>query len=726
MLSPLAFASEGLGNQACALRRELAYDRFMQTDPLGSLPGDPHEPARAQPQLQLGHKPAQNHTRAVPRRHQSGLVGWGLLALCLQTLSIGSSPARAEPVLHERIVVPQLRCKDATCRKEGQDSRALPDAVVASDGLIAAPTEGRQPEKNEQIYSTEAPMNLPLQSGAPPPGFDPPPGRRSRVLPDTATGPEAPGERIYHEVFNPAVFPYKRMTSVDGVGEDGALYQRHPELRPVQVEERPVQRGRDPFYGSVVVDFVAGKLVPIPTPAAGLRILSYKTTPAIPVRFAVDGADNLFAIAAQSGRYRLVYLVDAEPRYFAGALWPQGARKPRLSDVPPELVPELPRRIGHEAKAVLRHIGLRTDSSSDYAETLNRLVGYFRAFQLGELEEPEGRNGLLYRQLAMQQRGACRHRGYAFVITAHAVGIPARYVENELHVFVEVYIPLPGESKGYWRRINLGGAPLQQRIVEGEKKVAYQEKGGDPFERPPSFQSGTAPKVSGLPKRSPSAGGGGGDKGSDASGTLPALDGPEDRAKNHRPDHASSGNKSPADTGNKEPGTSPTGSSGNNGSKGSGKAGPGDGNGGAGSGGTSGSGTGEDSAISNEPIELDALPADEITHSVDERQSSGQEPLVSTHVSLSLSAARRIYRGMAIPVRGQVQAPRGSAAGLEVVLLLAIPGAAPRQLGRTFTGPSGSYQTEVEIPAGTPLGTYPLIARVRGDSTRRGCATSRY
>ena len=84
MLSPLAFASEGLGNEACALRRELAYDRFMEADPLGNLPGDQHDPEKAQPQLQLSHKPAPSHTSAVPRRHLQGLVRWGVLALCLR------------------------------------------------------------------------------------------------------------------------------------------------------------------------------------------------------------------------------------------------------------------------------------------------------------------------------------------------------------------------------------------------------------------------------------------------------------------------------------------------------------------------------------------------------------------------------------------------------------------------------------------------------------------
>ena len=44
---------------------------------------------------------------------------------------------------------------------------------------------------------------------------DRPPERRDQVRPDRDTGPEPPGVHVYHEVFTPAVFPYKRMTALD-------------------------------------------------------------------------------------------------------------------------------------------------------------------------------------------------------------------------------------------------------------------------------------------------------------------------------------------------------------------------------------------------------------------------------------------------------------------------------------------------------------------------------
>ena len=673
-------------------------------------------------------------------------AGLGLLAL-LPALAIGQ-------VLHEPVVVPQLRCQDGTCRRDGMPSQSLPEAVVSSEGLIGAPEQSRTPAANEKIYSAGQ-SELPFASGAPAPGADPPPVRRQHVTPDAETGLPPPGERLYHEVFNPAIFPYKRMTVVDAVGDDGALVPRDPEQRLLPAGDGQVRHGHDPFYGSLVVDFVARQAVPLPTPAAGVRVVSYRTTPAVPVQFYVDGADNLYAKAAQGGRYRLVYLVEAEPRYFAGPLWERGASRTRLSDVPARLLRPLPRRLQREARTVLRRIGVRESQSADYGETLERLVSYFRAFSLEELnpDGEDGRGESLYLQLALQQRGVCRHRSYSFVVTALAAGIPARYVENELHVFVEVYIPLPAEGGGYWRRINLGGAPLQQRVVEGEAKVAYREKGGDPFPRPPEFHHSATPAVSGLPRQSSGNGGGGGSGAGGNKGgggdALPPLDGPEDRARRGEGGGSDAGpgsGEGAAKGAGKEPGKNPGKNPGEPVAQGSGPrsltgaAAPGPGNpGGKGvsSGGPGQPGeTGHSGApglvsppgapeSAEDPAAPEFPPDDDLSQPEDRRRDPAGEALIPTHVTLSTSAGRRVYRGTAVPVRGLVRADRGNAAGFQVILILAIPGA-PQAIGRAFTTADGSYQTEIEIPGGVPLGSFPLVARVKGDQNHRGSSSGRY
>jgi hypothetical protein len=85
---------------------------------------------------------------------------------------------------------------------------------------------------------------------------------------------------------------------------------------------------------------------------------------------------------------------------------------------------------------------------------------------------------------------------------------------------------------------------------------------------------------------------------------------------------------------------------------------------------------------------------------------------------------RSLYRGASVRVSGQVQARGGHSGGLEVALFLDSP-SGPIALGRTTTAADGSYATDVEIPADTPFGDHRLLARVRGDESRRGSSSAR-
>lgn len=641
--------------------------------------------------------------RIATRRLRSQGLLIGLCAL----LGLGEVTPRAQPVLHEPVPAPSLRCFQGVCKQDGQRSDGLPDAVLGSDGLLGAPRSSSAPQEHEPILSpsSQSSPSSPALATPPAASHDPPPLRRARVAPDDHTGAEAPGERVYHEVFNPAVFPYKRMTVLDAVDEDGVLYVQRRRPRELAVEGNRLLPGRDPFYASVVVDIEADKPVPLPTPAAGLRLLSYEATPAATLHFSLDGAENLSVQGTRGGRHRLLYLVDAPQRYFAGPLIPSAAARPRLGDLPSP--PPVPGRTRREAARVLAHLGLRPSAASDYFDVLNLLVSYFRDFSIAPLDEEEDGKSL-YLRIAFGQRGVCRHRSYAFVITALAAGIPARYVENELHVFVEVYIPAVAGQPAYWRRINLGGAPLEQRVMGAESRAAYQEKGGDPFERPPRFRQGRAPSVTGLPRRAAAA------ATRSAGDSLPALDGPEDRAKRSSEGSGAAGGS---------PGTGREPASGSGGSE-RGGAGSGRSDGprseGAGSGdgklGLDGSSEGEDGALDTPP------PTDDIGQPDDRRSLSSLSP---TRVSLWLGSARKLYRGTSVPVRGQVHASGGSSGGLDVYLLLATTPSAI-VLGRTVTRPDGSFSLEVTIPPSVPLGSFQLVARIRGDGQRRGSSSGRY
>src|SRR5690606_39128426 len=76
----------------------------------------------------------------------------------------------------------------------------------------------------------------------------------------------------------------------------------------------------------------------------------------------------------------------------------------------------------------------------------------------------------LYEELALSRKGVCRHRSYAFLITALRVGLPTRFVHNEAHAWVEVF------DGRLWHRIDLGGAA---------GRVEYQRPPEVPLHRPP-------------------------------------------------------------------------------------------------------------------------------------------------------------------------------------------------------------------------------------------------
>ncbi|MFO0657936.1 MAG: hypothetical protein U0787_23080 [Polyangia bacterium] len=289
----------------------------------------------------------------------------------------------AQPILHEPLSVPRLRCKDGVCRPDGASSDAMPDAVMSRDGLVTAPSGGRAPIGQEQIFASGATTENLAHSQGPQPGTDPPPVRRSRILPDSATGPETGGERLYHEVFAPAVYPYKRMSVLDGVDDDGAMKLRRSDLVAVPVEKTGAAPGRDPFYGSVVVDFVAGQAVPLPTPAAGFRILSYRSTPTRRLSFFVDVERKTLCLVADRGPPSLGLFDGCRAALFCRTRCCRRGHQRRCSAMPDDLIAPLPRSSNAKPVPSCARLALRTSSGSDYQALLARAVPVFAASPSG-------------------------------------------------------------------------------------------------------------------------------------------------------------------------------------------------------------------------------------------------------------------------------------------------------------------------------------------------------
>ena len=378
--------------------------------------------------------------------------------------------------------------------------------------------------------------------------------RATSMTPDSNTS--ADGTLHYVSVFNPDVLPFKRMSSFDGADGNYQLRVRAPAaVRVPVIGTAATDKTRDRFWGSLVLELRPGKDVALPSVAPDMRILSYEVKPAVALEFSKDGADNFYVRSADpraTGAHRLVFLVDADAGYFAPSL-PTGRRRwtpGQVQDEAPDAIkPVLPAAVLASAELTLRK-NLRVNRDMDLGVVFNALVSYFRAFEA----KPMPSSGDIYRDLVDRQAGVCRHRSFAFMITANAVGIPTRYVQNEAHAFVEVWFPERG-----WQRIDLGGAALRMEVTNAEDKTLHRPRADDPFAKPAQYRNNYTQlegKIGGLTqqqiedKRRPadeapasgdfsSLGGGGGGSGGGATADRitpdPTLQTVEDNPKKGRP-----------------------------------------------------------------------------------------------------------------------------------------------------------------------------------------------
>ncbi|RMH45138.1 MAG: hypothetical protein D6689_00645 [Deltaproteobacteria bacterium] len=364
---------------------------------------------------------------------------------------------RARPTLHEYIdlssVTPDARLFGAV-PAPGRN----PEGFSRGDKIVPRPPGDAPPAPTEPIYG---------RSGA---------DRDTRWRADRQTGPD--DALHYVEVFNPSVVPFKRMTALDAVDADYVLSVAQPATADLAIGGDP-DPDRDLFWASLVVDLRPGDEVPIPSVAPDMRILSYETAPPVPLVFSKDGADNFYVRSDETGvagPHRLVFLADADARYFAPDV-PGGFR---IADIPRGLARPLPEPVRRSADRALRELGLHRGMTVKRAVDL--LARTFRAFEAGPL--PRSTDDLFW-DLFSARAGVCRHRSFAFMVTANALGIPTRYVSNEAHAWVEVWVP--DAAGGRWLRVDLGGAALRLDVANASDKAMHRPRGVDTLPQPPEY-----------------------------------------------------------------------------------------------------------------------------------------------------------------------------------------------------------------------------------------------
>ncbi len=334
-------------------------------------------------------------------------------------------------------------------------SGKMPAVLRTPSGLVSAPDKLRSAAEGQTpAYSTLANKSA----------------NRFRIDGTTSD----PGMLHYHEPFRPSIAPFKRLYVFDAVNEAFELYLRDPTRHAVSLEGSP-EAGDDEFFADLTVG--GGQLVRIPSVASGMHVLATDLEPNVPFQLLVDTADNWFFQAPSLvGKGRLIMRLSA-PR---AAMSPEFAAT-SYAELAPAL-PEVPTSVRRVAEPLLAHIGVSRAVSPTQA--MRTLIGYFRSFVPSQEHIDETSSSTLYQQLTLSQKGVCRHRAYAFVVTALVLGIPARFVHNEAHAWVEAF------DGQLWHRVNLGGAASTFHY-DGEKPEgpAYRMP-KDNYEWPSQAQSG--------------------------------------------------------------------------------------------------------------------------------------------------------------------------------------------------------------------------------------------
>lgn len=362
-----------------------------------------------------------------------------------------SSAARADVLLHEYIgpdPVEDLRLGATT------SDGAMAAAIETQSGPLASPDLERNREGTEHVYGGEQ---------------GPGPGGSFHIDSNTSR-PERVG---YDDPFTPAVTPYKREFTFDTVDAAFDLIVANPALERLTVGGS-ARSEDDQFYADLDIDATAATAARIPTVGPGARVLAVRASPASKIELFHDAADNWFVRSEGPGRLRLVLHLAIDRAVFGSSFasveWARLAR----------FTPPIPDAVRQEGTQMARQIGVPDGASP--AEAVRTLVGYFREFSPSG-DHPTARGPELYRELVVSKKGVCRHRAYAFVVTALALGIPSRFVRNEAHAWVEV---MDGVR---WHRIDLGGAAANVDFTGN--RIAHVPP-RDPFFWPQGEDSGEA------------------------------------------------------------------------------------------------------------------------------------------------------------------------------------------------------------------------------------------
>jgi transglutaminase-like putative cysteine protease len=379
------------------------------------------------------------------------------LSIFLAALFISSSATNAfanPPVEHELI---QPDPRDDLALKVLLDGD-LPAALETRSGVMHAPDPRAPTAPNDPAFGAG---QGPVQS-------DP----DAKFTPDRDT--RRPDVSPSNDPFTPSIAPFERLAAYDAIHADYTLAVESPGLVALSARSDVAHDGsEEQFFANMEVDVRPGAKVRIPSIGPDARVVHAHAGVAgkdVPFRLWHDGADNWFIEGFGRARIRLVMELTIARGAFGGEFLLD-----HWTDLP--AISPLPANAQAAAAIVTQHIGV--NKSMPPRDVVKKLVTYFRAFV--DSKDPPANSGDMYLDLALAQKGVCRHRAFAFVVTARSLGIPARLAVSDNHAWVEVH------DAHAWRRIDLGGAGNE---TSEPKQTARYQPPQDPFAWPSNASRG--------------------------------------------------------------------------------------------------------------------------------------------------------------------------------------------------------------------------------------------
>ncbi len=377
---------------------------------------------------------------------------WPRLLPFLLALFVAAGGADAQPSLLHEFIPPDA--KDDLAFQATTSDGDLPAAIMTPSGPVPAPDTKKPPAPNDHVYSSSTADD----------------GPDSSYEPDRDT--RKPNVERYDDPFSPATAPYKRLRAYDSVAADYSLRVRSRTLKSIPVGGT-LHAGDETFYGDLSVDLVPDEPVRLPTVGPDARVLRAHLNPEAQVEFLRDGADNWFVRGKVRQRVRIIEQLAISRSVFGSAFadadWSE--LQPYV-EAPP---------VAHLAafEEVARTIGI--SRAMRPRDVVNKMVEYHRSFEPSD-DPPRGR-GDIYLDLSISKKGVCRHRSFAFLVTALYIGLPARMVVNEAHAWVEVF------DATQWHRIDLGGAAANLETNTDPQRPPYVPP-PDPYKWPANQDSG--------------------------------------------------------------------------------------------------------------------------------------------------------------------------------------------------------------------------------------------